>query len=335
MARTLIIIPHYNKITLLKECLSYIDSNYNGTFDVMIVDNGSTDGSSQYIYELSQKNNHYHSILLSDNMGFAYAVNAGLQYSLNNDYEFSILLNNDAFIEKNFVNKLVNKIEESKKIFAVSSMMLNFSDTNIIDSFGDYYTILGWSFQGHIAEKYDDIENDELPFSACAGAAIYRNSIINQIGLFDENFFAYLEDIDISYRAKLYGYVIKTCKDAICYHIGSGTTGSKYNEFKVRISARNNIYLLYKNMPYVQILINIFPLFIGHIVKLIFFIHKGFGLDYFFGIVDGFRNVNKVTKVNFRKINVLAFFKIEIELITNMFKYIVNFTKRHFNEESE
>ena len=331
MNEVLLIIPHYNKLALLKECLFHIDSQKYDSFDIMIVDNGSVDNSSEYISSLTKNNKRYHSILLNENMGFAYAVNKGIDFSIKNNYKFSILLNNDAFICDNFVKNIVNSISKSDRIFATSSLMLSYKDKNLIDSYGDYYNVLGWSFQGHIAETVDGIIDDETPFSACAGAAIYRNSILKKIGLFDENFFAYLEDVDISYRAKLYGYKINTCKSAVCYHLGSQTSGSRYNEFKVRISARNNIFLIHKNMPIFQILINIFPLFVGHLIKLVFFIKKGFGIDYLFGMVDGLKNVKKLTKVNFANIDFFKFINIEFELLINTFLYIKNFAKRHIN----
>ncbi|MFR4782128.1 MAG: glycosyltransferase family 2 protein [Pilosibacter sp.] len=85
-------------------------------------------------------------------------------------------------------------------------------------------------------------------FTACAGAAIYRREVFETIGYFDEMHFAYLEDIDVGYRAKLYGYDNVFCPEAVVYHVGSGTSGSKYNSFKVKLAARNNVYLNYKNM---------------------------------------------------------------------------------------
>ena len=331
MSEVLVIIPHLNKLALLKECLVHLDSQSYDSYDIMIVDNGSSDDSPEYISKLTSEKNKYHSILLNNNMGFAYAVNKGIEYSIKNNYKFSLLLNNDAFIKDGFVENLTHAIKKSDDIFATSSLMLSYKDIDKIDSYGDYYNVLGWSFQGHISETVDDINDIEYPFSACAGAAIYRNAILERIGLFDNNFFAYLEDIDISYRAKLYGYRITTCKSAVCYHLGSQTSGSRYNEFKVRISARNNIYLLHKNMPMIQILINIFPLFIGHCIKFIFFMTKGFGVDYFFGIVDGLRNAKKIKKINFNEINLFQLIYIELELLINTFKYIFNFAKRHLN----
>lgn len=329
MSKILVIIPHFNKLSLLKECIYHLECQSFKTFDIMIVDNGSDDGSAEYLFDISNKNSSIHYTLLNENMGFAYAVNKGLEYSINNNYDYSILLNNDAFVQEDFVNKLYFSIITSKSIFAVSSLMLRFDDKDKIDSFGDYYTLFGWSFQGHIGEDYRDIENDEEAFSACGGAAIYNNEIIKKIGGFDDKFFAYLEDIDISYRARLNGYKILTCRAAKCYHLGSSTTGSKYNEFKVRISARNNIYLIFKNMPLAQILINSFPLFVGHIIKFVFFLFKGFGLDYFFGLVDGFRGLNLIEKAEFDKTKLFNYILIEFELIKNTFMYIINFVKRH------
>lgn len=329
MSKVLVIIPHFNKLILLKECLYHLEQQSFQNFEVLIVDNGSTDGSAEYIYGICNKNNKYHYILLNENTGFAYAVNRGFEYSINKGFEYSLLLNNDAYVEKDFIKELLYSIKADNNNFAVSSMMINYHNKALVDSFGDNYTLLGWGFQGHIGERVDSIHKNENCFSACGGASIYSNDILKEIGLLDENFFAYLEDIDLSYRAKLHGYNIKNCFTARCYHLGSATSGSKYNEFKVRTSARNNIYLIYKNMPYIQILLNIFPLFLGIVIKQIFFNLKGYGLDYFFGIFDGFKNLNTIKKNDFTKINIANFILIEIELIINTFKYVLNFVKRH------
>lgn len=329
MKKVLVIIPHYNKLILLKECLFHLEKQDYHNFDIIIVDNGSDDGSAEYIHKLSSSDDRYKMILLNENMGFAYAVNCGLKYAIDNGYEYSLLLNNDAYVEDDFVKEITHKIDSSSKLFAVSSLMINYHHKDLVDSFGDNYCLLGFGFQNRIGEKISSFTFDEHTFSACGGAAIYRNSILENIGLFDEKFFAYLEDIDISYRARLYGYDITTCKTARCYHLGSATSGSKYNEFKVRISARNNIYLIYKNMPLIQILINIFPLFVGTLLKQIFFITRGFGLDYFFGLFDGLKTVKNIKRIDFKKVGIFDFVHIELMLIINTFRYVVNFIKRH------
>ena len=329
MSKTLVIIPHYNKLALLKECIDYLNCQNYDDFDVIIVDNGSTDGSIDYISNLTNENKRFHKILFNENMGFAYAVNKGIKYSIENDYTYSILLNNDAYVKSDFVENIVNAIESRKNAFAISSLMLSYKNPDTIDSFGDYYTILGWPYQGHVALNVDSIEADEEVFSACGGASIYKNSILKKIGLFDEKFFAYLEDIDISYRAKIHGYSVFTCKDAVCYHLGSATSGSKYNSFKVRTSARNNVFLIYKNMPLLQMLINLIPIAFGSFVKFLFFLFKGFGFDYLFGTIDGIKNIGMIDRTDFSNASIFTYISIEIELIINTFKYILNFIKRH------
>ena len=123
MSKILVIIPHFNKLSLLKECIYHLECQSFKTFDIMIVDNGSDDGSAEYLFDISNKNSSIHYTLLNENMGFAYAVNKGLEYSINNNYDYSILLNNDAFVKEDFVNKLYFSIITSKNIFAVSSLM--------------------------------------------------------------------------------------------------------------------------------------------------------------------------------------------------------------------
>ena len=126
-------------------------------------------------------------------------------------------------------------------------------------------------------------------FAACGGAAVYRRDVFAKIGYFDENHFAYLEDIDIGYRARIFGYQNGYCPDAIVYHAGSGASGSRYNAFKVDLSSRNSIYLIYKNMPLLQLILNMPFLLLGFLVKTLFFIKKRFGLLYLRGLWKGIR----------------------------------------------
>ena len=112
-------------------------------------------------------------------------------------------------------------------------------------------------------EKYQKCDRI---FSACAGAAIYRKELLEKIGLFDEAHFAYLEDVDVGYRANLYGYRNLFAPDAAVYHVGSAVSGSRHNPFKVELTARNNLYLIYKNMPPLQLLINLPFLLLGILI---------------------------------------------------------------------
>ena len=187
---------------------------------------------------------------------------------------------------------------------------------------------MGWGVCRGIGRPVSNYMKSDKIFTACAGAAIYRRHIFSQIGLFDENHFAYLEDIDVGYRAKIYGYENIYCPTALVYHVGSGTSGSKYNSFKVKLSARNNIYLNYKNMPLLQLIINFIPLFLGHIVKYLFFLRKGFGNDYYNGVKEGILQAKKQKKVPFKLQHLPNYIRIEFELILYTLSYAKDWFSR-------
>jgi len=311
-----IIIPNYNGLKFIKGCLDSLAIQLFQDVEIIIVDNASQDGSYEYIYE-----NYPQIKLLSlkENYGFSKAVNEGIKAS---NCEYVVLLNNDTEVDEFWLGNLVMCIEQDEKIFSCCSKMIQFSDRNKIDDAGDEYTILGWAYKrgdGDVLNKYN--KSDRI-FSSCAGAAIYRRKLFEEIGYFDEEFFAYMEDVDISYRANIHGYKNVYCCNAFVYHIGSATSGSKYNSFKVRLAARNNIYVFLKNMPFFQMLINSPFLFIGWIMKFLFFYKKGFSKEFLEGSNEAFSSFNTINKVKYRNKNLKNYFVIEIFLIYNTLKYI-------------
>lgn len=317
-----IVIPNYNGKHFMEPCLASLKEQTCQDYKVLVVDNASTDGSLEYMKE------HYPEIeviALDKNYGFSKAVNVGIQHSTT---PYVILLNNDTTVDPHYVEEMIKAIERSPRIFSVSSKMIQMYHPELIDSAGDLYTLLGWGVcrgTGRPVSNYT--EADEI-FTACAGAAIYRRSAFSKIGYFDENHFAYLEDIDVGYRAKIYGYKNTYCPTALVYHVGSGTSGSKYNSFKVKLSARNNIYLNYKNMPILQLILNFFPLLTGYVVKYAFFIKRGFGKDYKEGIIEGLQTMKAQKKVKFQLRHLTNYIKIELELIIHTFAYVKDWTTR-------
>lgn len=317
-----IVIPNYNGKHFMEPCLASLKEQTCQDYKVLVVDNASTDGSLEYMKE------HYPEIeviALDKNYGFSKAVNVGIQHSTT---PYVILLNNDTTVDPHYVEEMIKAIERSPRIFSVSSKMIQMYHPELIDSAGDLYTLLGWGVcrgTGRPVSNYT--EADEI-FTACAGAAIYRRSAFSKIGYFDENHFAYLEDIDVGYRAKIYGYKNTYCPTALVYHVGSGTSGSKYNSFKVKLSARNNIYLNYKNMPILQLILNFFPLLTGYVVKYAFFIKRGFGKDYKEGIIEGIQTMKAQKKVKFQLRHLTNYIKIELELIIHTFAYVKDWTTR-------
>ena len=311
-----IVIPNYNGQKYLKDCLDSLSKQSFKEFETIIVDNASKDGSCEFILA------HYPNaklISLKQNYGFSKAVNEGIKAS---NSQYVVLLNNDTEVDKFWLENLVNCIEKDEKIFSCCSKMIQYSERDKIDDAGDEYNILGWAYKrgdGVSINKYNS--NDEV-FSSCAGAAIYRKAVFDEIGYFDESFFAYMEDVDISYRAKIYGYKNMYCSSSKVYHVGSGTSGSKYNSFKIKLAARNNLYVVFKNMPMLQLLINLPFIILGHIIKFIFFAKKGYMQDYINGLKEGIKNIKSISKVKYSSKNIINYIRIEWKMIINTFKYI-------------
>ena len=317
-----VIIPNYNGLRFLKDCLTALENQSMKDFETLVIDNASSDESVAYIRENFPNVN---VMVMEKNLGFSGGVNVGIQSAKT---PYVLLLNNDTEVDTHFVEEMVHAIEEYSNIFSVSSKMIQFYDREKLDDAGDLYGILGWGFQRGIDAPATSYTKKEEIFSACAGAAIYRKDVFEKIGYFDELHFAYLEDIDVGYRGKIAGYKNMYCPTAIVYHVGSGTSGSKYNSFKVKLAARNSVYLNYKNMPNIQLVINSLPLCLGWLLKWRFFKKNGFEKDYVDGLKEGFSTRKKCKRVQFQWKNWKNYVKIEWQLMKNMWIYCIEFGKR-------
>ncbi len=309
-----IIIPNYNGEYFLKQCCESLE-NQDTCFKVIIIDNASEDGSSHYIKENYPD---YTIVQNHENLGFATAVNQGIKAS---DTDYVFLLNNDVELEKNCIFNLLKCIDKDKNTFAVSSKMIQYDDRDRMDDAGDEYTLLGWTKKVGNNKSPELYTKEKEVFSACAGASIYRRSILEEIGYFDENFFAYMEDVDISYRARIHGYKCLYCPKAVVYHVGSGTSGSKYNKFKVKLAARNNVYVPYKNMPWPQLALNFAFLILGYLIKYLFFLRQGHGTDYLGGLKEGFNSLYKIKRIKYKNERFSNYLKIEWLLIKNTVRF--------------
>ena len=314
--KSTVIIPNYNGIEYLKSCILSLQQQSYRDFKICVVDNGSKDGSCHWL-----KENHPQILLieLKENTGFSHAVNVGIKSA---DTEYVLLLNNDTQVEEGFVKELEDAMEKYPGAFSVGARMLDMKQRQLLDGAGDLYCALGWAYargKGRRAEKYYT-KADEI-FSACAGAAIYRKKIFEEIGYFDENHFAYLEDCDLGYRAQIYGYRNYYEPKARVYHAGSASSGTRYNDFKVRLAARNSIYLIYKNMPLLQIILNLPLLLAGFLIKYLFFVKKGFYKSYGEGIREGFclcvQKEGRRKKVRFRFIRIKNYLRLQFYLWKN------------------
>lgn len=314
MQEVSVIIPNYNGMAYLDGVLSSLERQSMGRFEVILVDNGSTDGSCAFV---AASYPWVHMIELPENFGFCRAVNEGIRQAR---APYVLLLNNDTEVEKNFLEEMTAAIRRHKKAFSCAAKMVQFHDRDSLDDAGDYYCALGWAFARGKGRHIDTYNKEEKIFASCAGAAIYRKKIFDKIGYFDEEHFAYLEDMDIGYRARIYGYENWFVPKAVVYHVGSGTSGSRYNQFKTRYSSRNNIYLIYKNMPFLQIILNLPLLAAGFGTKILFFVMKGLGKEYLAGIKNGFQISRKEKKVPFSMGHLPCYLKIQLELWLNIFR---------------
>ena len=221
-----------------------------------------------------------------------------------------------------FVRALEAPLEHDGKIFSGSAQMINMKKPQLIDDAGDYYCALGWAFAAGKDKERKAYQQERYIFAACGGACIYRRKTLSQIGMLDENHFVYLEDIDLGYRARIAGYHNLYIPKAQVYHAGSASSGSRYNAFKVDLAARNSIYLVYKNMPFLQILLNLPFLLMGYFIKTLFFIRKGFGSVYLRGILKGMRLCvsaqGRQNRVRFKLHNLPAYVRIQWELWRNI-----------------
>lgn len=315
-----IIIPNYNGLKFMEPCFKALRAQSDQNFELLVVDNGSTDGSVKWL-----EDHQIPSIFLEENTGFSGAVNIGIRESVT---PYVILLNNDTEPQPDYVKEMVKAIQRSPKIFSVSSKMIQLYHKDLMDDAGDMYSVLGWAYQRGVGQKSSGYNKACRVFSACAGAAIYRREVFDKIGGFDEDHFAYLEDIDVGYRAKICGYENWYCPKAVVYHVGSGTSGSKYNSFKVKLAARNNLYLNYKNMPILQLILNFLPILAGMAVKYMFFRRIGFASDYIEGVKEGLKTLKKTKKVRFQMSRLGNYIRIEVELILGTFLYVWEFMKR-------
>ncbi len=254
-----IIIPNLNGLENLKQVLNSINSQTFRDYNIILVDNGSSDGSIEYL-EQNQK-----SVVIiknETNLGFAKAINLGINYSLNvSKSEFILLLNNDIELTKNFLELAVRTFSENSEADFLAVKMLNYYNRNVIDDTGDFIRYNGGTpmARGHGEEDSKKYDKGEFVFSACAGAAFYKSELFKNAGLFDEDFFAYLEDVDLSFRFQLQGFKCYYNPEIICYHKRRETT-RKFEGWETYFTEKNIVAIRMKNYPF-PLYLKYFPLF--------------------------------------------------------------------------
>jgi GT2 family glycosyltransferase len=256
-----VVIPHFNGFQHLSVCLDALRKQSYSGFEVIIADDGSTDGSADYLKE------HYpwvKVLSLGSNKGFARAVNSGIGKALGDkEAKYIVLLNNDTYPEYDWLEELVKAMESDFSAGFAASKVLFMKDRHIINSAGDKLSKAGFASNCGAWEQ-DGVKFSQLGyvFGASAAAAIYRRKMFEDVGLFDEDFFAYCEDVDLSFRAQIKGYKCLYVPSARVYHHGS-LTGKNIADY---YNARNTFFVLIKNMPARLIRKYLLHLFYAHFI---------------------------------------------------------------------
>jgi GT2 family glycosyltransferase len=238
-----VVVPNWNGADRLAACLDSLLAQ-SLKAHVIVVDNGSVDGS----LELLKKYPDVEVIRHGKNLGFAGGVNAGFRRAIDDGLEYVATLNNDAVADKAWLEQLVAVLDKNPKTGIVTSKILDARGRKI-DSTGDYLTVWGLPYpRGRGESDLNRYDSQTDIFGASGGASLYRVSMLREIGLFDEDFFAYYEDVDLSFRAQLASWKVRYAPQAVVYH-QIGATSSKLKGFTAYQTMKNQPLLLYKNLP--------------------------------------------------------------------------------------
>lgn len=238
-----VIIVNWNSGALLHTCLQTLSQQTTTPQQVIVVDNASADDSAACVSDFSFAI----CLQMTSNLGFAAANNIGLAYC---NTEFVALLNPDAFPEPDWLESLLNAAQQYPNVAAFGSRQLCQHNTQILDGVGDSYHLSGlvWRERHGVPQQQADLQMREI-FSPCAAAALYRRQALMNIGGFDEDYFCYVEDVDLGFRLRLVGYKAIYVPDAVVHHVGSATTGGQRSDFSVYHGHRNLVWTFVKNMP--------------------------------------------------------------------------------------
>ncbi len=243
--RLTLIIVNWNSWDILAHCLVRLEAQTLQDFSVLVVDNAS---DAPVPGDLLLR---YPNVILvrnRANLGFAAANNQAIR--LTKDAEWIALLNPDAFPDPEWLERLMEAAGENTDYTMFASRQLMDENLTLLDGEGDAYHMSGlvWR-EGH--GRQVDIADDEPRevFSPCAAAALYRRDALMSVGGFDEDFFCYVEDVDLGFRLRLMGHRCLLVPRAVVHHMGSATTGGRHSDFSVYHGHRNLVWTYVKNMP--------------------------------------------------------------------------------------
>jgi GT2 family glycosyltransferase len=237
-----IIIPTYNHIDLLRDCLASLREQTYSDCEIVVVDDGSRENITAFV-EAEFPDTRV--LKLSSNMGFASAVNVGLREVRT---PYVMLLNNDMTLEPDCIEKMMDAVGEDGADMAAPLVLFK-DDPEVVCSAGDRMCKNGRPEAIGFREPLDGFEPSQEVFGVSAGAAIYKKEVFDTVGLFEERFVAYFEDADLAFRARLAGFSAVCVPEARAYHVGSASQEGK-TWWRSRQCYRNHVFLVIRCMPW-------------------------------------------------------------------------------------
>jgi GT2 family glycosyltransferase len=242
-ARVCVVIPTWNGRELLDGALASFGEQRFEDVSVVVVDNGSTDGTAEHVRTAHPG---VELVALEGNRGFAAAVNAGIAACA---AEYVALLNNDMELDPAWLAELVAALDGDPGAGSAAGKLRMLHEPGLLDGAGDLVTWYGATWRrGHGEPDRGQYDEPGVVASPCAGAALYRRRALEEVGAFDERFFAYLEDADWGLRAQLAGWRCLWVPSAVAYHLG-GATSRRMGDLETELIARNTLALVLKSFP--------------------------------------------------------------------------------------
>ncbi len=265
-------IVNWNSFDHLRRCLAAIAAQETRFARVVVVDNGSIDAPEDLDLASGPENLRY--LRLPYNAGFARGNNLALQELA--DCEWVALINPDAFLDRGWLRCMLEASVRHPGYSCFASRLVSASRPSILDGMGDAYHVSGLVWRHAHGRPLEEIPAVEV-FSPCAAAALYRREALLAVGGFDEEFFCYVEDVDLGFRLRLAGHRCRLVPGAIAHHVGSATTGGKHSDFAIYHGHRNLVWAYVKNMPGVLFWASL-PLHLAmNLVSLAWFAYRGQG----------------------------------------------------------
>ena len=312
-----VVIPNYNGVSHLKECFESLYRQSYKDFKIYLVDNNSSDNSVDFTKRNFPK---VEIIRLDTNTGFAKAVNVGIKHSLEDERNaYIVLLNNDVECDTNFLNELLYGFK-TKDTGSVASKMLNYYNRDIIDDAGDFIKKKGSPYaRGHSEKDIGQYDKEEFIWGACAGAAIYKREVFKKVGFFDEDFFAYYEDVDFNFRMQLAGYKCYYNPKAVCFHKRGETFKDKAG-LETMLCEKNLVALRIKNYP-INVLLKWAPYFLLVRFRRYYGFLREHSSKVFLSAVKGYlKGLTEIPKSLTKRKKIQKQMKVTPDYIENLFK---------------